>query len=176
MQAKVYAPTIAQREEGLRLEERFWTRGLFLRLALYSSIPLIVAWHSAGFTVPFSVDRQDLIIGAITAMVGELFAFFDKKGRAKWHAEDHEEAAKQLGPMQYRLTEAGVDIWARGEHDHYAWNTFERFKLTGDLLLLSRSGPGGGYWVFPRAEVGEELLSRVLRALDEGGAVRVADR
>jgi len=174
VQARIYAPTIEQRKEALKVAERPRPKRIVFRLSLYVIFTLACAWYSSDFVLPFEVDKVDLAVGVLAALLGEIGDFFSKKSRAKWHFEDNEELARENGPLQYRLTDTGLDSWWLGERMHLEWAAFARFKLTDDLLILVPSRQRDSYWAIPRNGVDDALLSIVVRKLEEGGATDAA--
>jgi hypothetical protein len=170
MQAQIYAPSVQQRREALKVAERFRVKPVLVKLGLYAVLAITYGWYRSDFTFPFIPNQVDLAVGIGGFLLGEIIGFFSKKDRAKWHSEDNDELAKLNGPLQYRLTETGLDTWWLGERVHRDWADFARFKLTDDLLILVPSRQRDEYWAIPRDGIGEALLFVVLYKLEEGGA------
>src|SRR5690606_10513539 len=81
---------------------------------------------------------------------------------------------KDLGPLQYRATEAGFESWQQGIHERQGWDQFEKFKTTAELLILVT--PDGGYWVVSRHEIGEANFAVIVRTLRQQNVTEVVDR
>jgi hypothetical protein len=172
IQAKIYAPTLEHHLEAVQLTKRSRAKNIFEKTVIVAICMVIVVAWSSDFAFPPKVDWSDLIVPLLLTVGFDLYYFWDSQREAKNRFETEESDNKQFGPRHYRATPQGVEWWWSNHHDIDEWTDFDRYRLTGDLLIVAWS-QSGGYWVLPRNELSPQLLTTVIDTLRQSGAKEV---
>ena len=175
IQAKIYAPTLEDHRQAVRLTKRSRATSLLEKTAIVAVCMLIVmAWES-NFAFPIAVDWSDLIVPFLIALGIDFYVFFDAQSEAKNRFETDESDNEQLGPRHYRATSKGVEWWWSTHHDLDEWAAYDRYTVTDKQLIVAQSKTGI-YWILPRQDLSPQLLETVIGTLRRSGAKEVANR